>query len=304
MDTRLQDLEKLKEVLIAECDAAVSENTSLKLRQREADETISLLQKKIHTLGRETKRLSALNALLDFPFHASDTDVAKALIDVLYRGVQAPEKTCTRVYLQSSEETSEPFIETQWRLAVDITAQNAAIGMIELFYVEFDSTLADSGFVFEERAFIETVSRSFSKIMNARSCAPSSADPKTLLAHHSFEVERETQRIKKEIVTNIDAVVLPLLRRLKSQNEKMPYFDLLEGTLQDLASSFGRKISPALTSREVEICNMIRNGLTGKEIAELLNISFGTVEVHRNNIRKKLKLVNQTVSLSSYLKNL
>jgi len=48
----------------------------------------------------------------------------------------------------------------------------------------------------------------------------------------------------------------------------------------------------ALTEREIQIINYIREGLSSKEMAAVLNISLKTVEVHRHNILKKLKLKN------------
>jgi DNA-binding NarL/FixJ family response regulator len=47
-----------------------------------------------------------------------------------------------------------------------------------------------------------------------------------------------------------------------------------------------------LTEREMEIIHKVRDGLSSKEIAASLNISLKTVEVHRHNILKKLKLKN------------
>jgi DNA-binding CsgD family transcriptional regulator len=46
-----------------------------------------------------------------------------------------------------------------------------------------------------------------------------------------------------------------------------------------------------LTRKEVEIWNYIQKGLTGKEIAETLNISVHTVNTHRKKIYKKLRMV-------------
>ncbi len=48
----------------------------------------------------------------------------------------------------------------------------------------------------------------------------------------------------------------------------------------------------ALTEREMQIINFIKQGLSSKEIAANLDISLKTVEVHRHNILKKLKLKN------------
>ena len=48
----------------------------------------------------------------------------------------------------------------------------------------------------------------------------------------------------------------------------------------------------SLSEREIEIVQLIKNGLSSKEISIKLDISLKTVEVHRHNILKKLKLKN------------
>ena len=55
-----------------------------------------------------------------------------------------------------------------------------------------------------------------------------------------------------------------------------------------------------LSEREMEVINQIRDGLSSKEIADKLGISIKTVEVHRHNILKKLKVKN-TASLINYI---
>ena len=47
-----------------------------------------------------------------------------------------------------------------------------------------------------------------------------------------------------------------------------------------------------LTEREMDVINLIRQGNSSKDISLKLNISIKTVEVHRHNILKKLKLKN------------
>lgn len=58
----------------------------------------------------------------------------------------------------------------------------------------------------------------------------------------------------------------------------------------------------SLTEREIQIINHIREGLSSKEIASKLDISLKTVEVHRHNILKKLKLKN-SASLVNFINN-
>ena len=46
---------------------------------------------------------------------------------------------------------------------------------------------------------------------------------------------------------------------------------------------------------------MIRDGMTSKEIAMVLDCSPSTVNNHRNIIRKKLKLSGKSANLQAYL---
>ncbi|MFI5195009.1 MAG: response regulator [Chitinophagales bacterium] len=56
----------------------------------------------------------------------------------------------------------------------------------------------------------------------------------------------------------------------------------------------------SLTEREMEIINLIKKGNSSREISNALDISLKTVEVHRHNILKKLKLRN-SASLVNFM---
>ncbi len=56
----------------------------------------------------------------------------------------------------------------------------------------------------------------------------------------------------------------------------------------------------ALSRRELDIVQLIKNGMSSKEIALQLEISLKTVEVHRYNILKKLHMKN-TASLINFV---
>lgn len=55
-----------------------------------------------------------------------------------------------------------------------------------------------------------------------------------------------------------------------------------------------------LSSREIDIIQLIKQGMSSKEIANKLEISLKTVEVHRYNILKKLNLKN-TAALVNFI---
>jgi len=121
------------------------------------------------------------------------------------------------------------------------------------------------------------------------------------------QIEIEKKQIKDNVVTNAENLLLPIIQKLKLTGESRKYVQLLQKNLQELTSSFGTKLTEKgakLTSREIEVCDMIKNGLTSKEIAGLLNISLRTVETHRIKIRNKLGIINKDLNLSSFLKTL
>ncbi len=69
-------------------------------------------------------------------------------------------------------------------------------------------------------------------------------------------------------------------------------------------SSYGKRLvalHPQLTQRELQIANLVRIGMTNKEIAKQLDVSLSTVEFHRHNLRDKLGLKGNRTNLSAYL---
>jgi DNA-binding NarL/FixJ family response regulator len=59
----------------------------------------------------------------------------------------------------------------------------------------------------------------------------------------------------------------------------------------------------ALTDREIQIVNLITEGGSSREIGEKLQITVKTVEAHRHNILKKLRLKNSTSLVNFIHKN-
>jgi DNA-binding CsgD family transcriptional regulator len=59
-----------------------------------------------------------------------------------------------------------------------------------------------------------------------------------------------------------------------------------------------------LTTKEIEVCNMVKAGLSNIDISRLQYISPKTVEGHRKSIRQKLGLTGKKINLTSYLQQL
>ena len=121
------------------------------------------------------------------------------------------------------------------------------------------------------------------------------------------QIEIEKRQMEDNVIANAENLLLPTIQKLGLTGTSRKYAQLLRKNLEELTSSFGTRLADKkarLTSKEIEICNMIKNGLSSKEIARLLNTSLLTVEKHRNNIRTKLGAVNKGLSLFSILQEL
>jgi len=120
------------------------------------------------------------------------------------------------------------------------------------------------------------------------------------------QLEAEKERIGRQVVANINKLVVPSFEKLKilSNEQQVDLLALISHNLDTITSGFGLQVSNllhSLTPREIEICDLIRQGMRSKEIANLLSISETTVVVHRNNIRKKFRIRNTSTNLYTYL---
>ena len=59
-----------------------------------------------------------------------------------------------------------------------------------------------------------------------------------------------------------------------------------------------------LSPKEAKIACLIKDGLTNKEIAKMLNLSKSTILTHRHHVRTKLGLKNKKQNLQTYLNSL
>ena len=116
--------------------------------------------------------------------------------------------------------------------------------------------------------------------------------------------------VETEILTVLKKRIVPYISKLKQCNLDMKMrdcVDMLESNLKDIVSPFSRMLSFEyinLTPKEIKVANLIRQGKVTKEISQILNLTKGTVDAHRNNIREKLDLKNKKVSLKTYLMSL
>ncbi len=120
-------------------------------------------------------------------------------------------------------------------------------------------------------------------------------------------MDQKKEDYRKGIRSDISGNILPLVKRLrkKALPECVDNIDKLEDSIKMiLATSFGDHVKTleSLTSRESQICEMIKDGMSTKEISNSLNLSEYTVSKHREHIRDKLGIRGRAMSLSTYLR--
>jgi PAS domain S-box-containing protein len=124
------------------------------------------------------------------------------------------------------------------------------------------------------------------------------------------EIESRNREREAAIYRNLSTSVLPIIDHLKS--ERLPdsvrlLLTSLEFNLRSLFSPLAKAFfqrATVLTPHEMRLCELIRSGLTSKQMADVMGISPATVVVHRANIRKKLGLVGSGDNLATYLRSM
>ena len=126
---------------------------------------------------------------------------------------------------------------------------------------------------------------------------------KVLLQHR----ENDKKEIEEKVLNNLEKLVFPYLEKLMakvSEPEEKTYVDIIEFNLREITSPFSLGMPgdvSKLTPAEIQIANLIKQGKTTKEIAQLLGLSPTTIATHRQNIRKKFDLTNKKLNLQTIL---
>ena len=124
--------------------------------------------------------------------------------------------------------------------------------------------------------------------------------------------KRDEDRIELEekMVSNVRELVFPYLEKLNKarlSEKENAILSIIASNLKDIISPFARRLSSrylGLTPTEIQVANLIKQGQSTKDIAELSNLSPRTIEFHRDNLRTKLGIKNKKINLRTHLLSL
>lgn len=275
-------------------------------------------------LRERIKELNCLYVISQLTERHSNSvdDLLGNLVSFLPISWQFPEITCARIMFKGKIYTSEGFICTKWRMSSQIFTYNEAVGEVEIFYTE-ECPPADEGpFLKEERALLDALANQIGSIAARISAERElqeinkqlTVEQKALQESNSAlravmaRIEEEKQEIYRNINANVEKILMPILHAMSlglPQAQKK-YVDMLTVNLEEITSPFISRFSHSfnsLTPTEINICNMVRNGMRTKEIAQIRSVSEATINRHRENIRRKLKITNSDVNLATYLQS-
>jgi len=249
----------------------------------------------------------------------------KEIVNIIPNAWQFPERACAKISYGGREYRSRNYLPDNISLTETIELKKRKGGFVEVAYLDDCSPNSRTVFLEDEKKLLKAIATLLGNIIEKK-------EAEMLLKRTTDELRKQTVELEnknialKEIVSqiglekkalrnqmrlNIELAVLPLLNKMQNPNipseSRQSYLRVVRQNLEDISSAFTRTVIQdrvRLSPRELEICNLIKNNLSNKEIAVLLQISLLTVERHRHNVRKKLGIDNRKINLATLLSNL
>jgi len=274
------------------------------------------------------ERIKELNCLYEITrmaekYHDSMQNFLKNLVEFIPHSWKYADIACACIAFQNETYKSKNFKWTEWRQSSQIIVNDELIGRVTIIYTEERPIENEGPFLKEERTLLDSIAQrigdTFVRIMAQQELQENNMqlliERKALQETNAAlrivlsNIEDEKKRIYENIRLNIDKVIMPIIHALMPSIPKnyQKYIEILNRNLEEITSPFisgNVKLFRALTPTEVNICNMIRNGLRTKEIAQMRGVSEATINRHREHIRRKLKITNQQVNLTTYLQSI
>jgi len=285
-----------------------------------------MLEKKNKELQERVKELDCLysiSKLIETP-GLSIREFLQGTVEVLPPAWQYPEITCARIIHEERSITSRNFKRTPWQQTQAVRVRGQISGRIEIYYLEERPQRDEGPFLKEERNLLDVIAERLGHVFEWKRTGMELREREKELAAKNENLQevntalkvllkrREEDRIELEekIVANVREMVLPYIDKLKRKGldeTQGGLLDIVENNLKDVVSGFQRGLTSTcknITPTELKVADLVRQGRTTKEIANVLDCSIRAIEFHRGNLRRKLGLKGRKGNLRSHLLSL
>jgi DNA-binding CsgD family transcriptional regulator len=279
--------------------------------------------KVVWALQERIKELNCLYAIAQLAERGEGPieDILEVVVTIIPPSWQYPDITCARIDYQGAVYMSPGFTLTRWCQSAPIHLQGEPVGEVTVCYTEETPQSFEGPFLHEERVLLDAIAERIGAIAmrinaerelnetNRQLMVERKALQETNAALRTVgaRVEDEKREIYRDIRDNVEKVLMPIVHELYMSvpRNQRKFVELLRDNLEDISSPFVSRLSTqfqSLTPTEIQISNMIRNGMRTKEVAELRGVSMATVHRHRERIRQKLGLTNSDINLATFLR--
>ena len=269
-----------------------------------------------HALRERLKELNCLYGISRLvERHGNSLElILQGIVDLLPPSWKHPEVCCAGIVLYDEQYRTANFQQAAWQQSARIHANGQPAGVVEVFYFEEMPELDEGPFLKEERDLINAIAERVGKIVERIQIERQLEVDRTALQESNAalrrvlaQIEEDKRDVHNSITANVDRILMPVLRALENElpAQQKKYVKLLENHLDDLTSPFVNELSKAfarLSPVEIEICKMIRDGLSTKDIAQLRHVAPATIAKQRERIREKLQITSTRTNLATHLR--
>lgn len=198
-------------------------------------------------------------------------------------------------------------------MSAEVAVESQCEGEIEVFYWRRPRCEAQELFLYEERTLLDVVAQRVGEVVGRARMERQLDEERSALQEANAairailaRIDEEKQAIYSNVAENVNRVLMPIVYALEKELpvHQHTHVVLLRKHLEEIASPLVRTLScdqGMLTPTEIQVCDLIHNGYSSKEIAQLRGVCVATVNKQREQIRRKLSLHGTSKNLASHL---
>ena len=164
-----------------------------------------------------------------------------------------------------------------------------------------------NGIILDETGEVEAVEALKARERELRLRTESLSEANTALEVLLRKREADRADVEEKMLGNAKNLILPYIQKLKNSRldkRQQLYLSLVESNINEFISPLSQRMSHhylAFTPLEIQVADLVKEGKTTKDIANILDLSTRTIESVRYTIRRKLGITEKRASLRNHL---